>query len=109
MTNPTQAEAVLSYIREYFSTTEFLFDNSNQVQVIDGKEEGLFAWVATNYFLDAYAPVCSDKLLINRFLNDLERLYLLLYLTRTDNRRVHMVFSISAALLIKSLSLRQRP
>ena len=58
MTNPTQAEAVLNYIREYFSTTEFLFDNSNQVQVIDGKEEGLFAWVATNYFLDAYAPVC---------------------------------------------------
>ena len=55
--NPEKANKTLNNIRDYFSSSEFLFTDPDQVQIIDGKEEGLFAWVSTNYFIDSYSSV----------------------------------------------------
>lgn len=57
--NQTQSDQILGFIRDYFSTTEFMFSDPKQVKIIDGKDEALFAWVSTNYFLDSYSVVCD--------------------------------------------------
>ncbi len=56
--NSTAANQILSDINDYFNASEFLFiENSNQVQIIAGADEGIDAWISVNYFLNKFSPV----------------------------------------------------
>lgn len=55
--NNTQAQTVLNYTRDIFAQSEFLYKGPEQVQIISGKDEGLYAWVSTNYYLDKFNTV----------------------------------------------------
>lgn len=43
------SNSVLNMIREYFSSSGFLFENDLQVKAINGREEALNTWIAANY------------------------------------------------------------
>lgn len=43
------SNSVLNMIREYFSSSGFLFEKDSQVRAINGREEALNAWIAANY------------------------------------------------------------
>ncbi|CAF0780681.1 unnamed protein product, partial [Brachionus calyciflorus] len=54
ITNTNQSNQILAYIRDHFSKSEFLFKSNDQVKIIDGKDEGLFAWISANYFANKF-------------------------------------------------------
>jgi len=58
-TNPTQTNNILNYVRDYFNSSEYLYTSPQQVQIINGKDEGIYAWISTNYFLDKYSSVSA--------------------------------------------------
>lgn len=48
---------ILNLIREYFSSSGFLFEKDSQVKSIDGREEALSAWIAANYLENNFHKV----------------------------------------------------
>lgn len=59
ISNKTQTDLILDYIRDYFSTTEFFISGRDHVKIISGNDEAVFAWVSTNYFLDIFSVVSN--------------------------------------------------
>ena len=49
--------AVLEFIQDYFRSTEFMFTNDSQVQIISGKDEALDAWISANYIENNFNTV----------------------------------------------------
>ena len=58
------SNSILNLIRDYFSSSGFLFESDSQVSTINGRQEALNAWVAANYLENNLQNV-----IINFFLN----------------------------------------
>ncbi|CAF1010725.1 unnamed protein product, partial [Brachionus calyciflorus] len=54
ISNQNRSNTILGYIRNHFSKSEFLYVTNDQVKIIDGKDEGLFAWISSNYFANKF-------------------------------------------------------
>ncbi|RMZ94922.1 ectonucleoside triphosphate diphosphohydrolase 1 isoform X1 [Brachionus plicatilis] len=55
ITDKNQSDKILSYIRYHFSKSGFLYKSDDQVKIIDGKDEGLYAWISANYFSEKFS------------------------------------------------------
>lgn len=55
--NKVQSDTILNYTRDLFSASEFLYKGPEQVQIITGKDEGINAWISTNYYLNNFNTV----------------------------------------------------
>jgi hypothetical protein len=49
-------------LRDYFKTTKYLFKNDSQVRSLSGKEEGINAWIAANYFAGNFKVLLIIKI-----------------------------------------------
>ena len=47
--NKTFSDSILEGIRNYFKKTGYSFKKPEQVKIITGQEEGIFAWIASNH------------------------------------------------------------
>jgi Golgi nucleoside diphosphatase len=53
--NAAVANAIITSIRRTIATYSFNLDNlNNMVRIIDGTEEGTFAWIAANYLMGTF-------------------------------------------------------
>ena len=50
-------------LREYFNSTEFLYTQEVQVQVMSGRDEALNAWITANYLQNNYGKESTIGLL----------------------------------------------
>lgn len=46
-------EVILEHVKEYLMTFPFIITH-DAVEIMDGKDEGLFAWITVNYLLDNF-------------------------------------------------------
>jgi guanosine-diphosphatase len=57
-----QGDKILEKVREYLATFPFdLHDPKKSVEVMDGKDEGVFAWITVNYLLGYLDPSKGKK------------------------------------------------
>ena len=47
----------MGYISDYLNASEFLFTSPSQADILDGKNEGMYAWIGTNYLLNKFSRV----------------------------------------------------
>lgn len=45
---------ILEHVRQYLMTFPFILDK-DAVEIMDGKDEGVFAWITVNYLLDNFS------------------------------------------------------
>ncbi|CAD5110721.1 DgyrCDS93 [Dimorphilus gyrociliatus] len=56
--NPKAADSILDAVREAFSSTSFHLKNETQnVRILSGEEEGTDSWVAVNYILNKFGTM----------------------------------------------------
>lgn len=46
-------DVILRHVREYLKTFPFIL-TADAVEIMDGKDEGVFAWITVNYLLDNF-------------------------------------------------------
>lgn len=46
-----KADQILEEVKKYFATTPFKMDTKTGVTILDGADEGAFAWLTLNYLL----------------------------------------------------------
>ncbi|CAF0750987.1 unnamed protein product [Brachionus calyciflorus] len=54
VSDSNQTQKILGFIRDHFAKSEFLFKSNDQVKILTGKEEGLYAWISANYFANKF-------------------------------------------------------
>lgn len=55
ITDKNQSDKILGYIRDHFSKSGYLYKSDDQVKIIDGKDEGIYAWISANYFSEKFS------------------------------------------------------
>lgn len=55
--NKTHADNLLTHLRFYFAESGYLYNDPEQVRIINGQEEGIFAFIASNYYQNKFSSV----------------------------------------------------
>ena len=58
-------EIILEHVREYLKSLPFQL-STNAVEIMDGKDEGVFAWITVNYLLDNFNK--NTKVILSSFI-----------------------------------------
>ena len=55
--NKTFSDRILGEIRSFFEKSGYSYKSPEQVKIISGQEEGIFAWIASNHLGNKFEQV----------------------------------------------------
>jgi len=55
--NKSLSDQLINGLRLYFQGSGYLYINPNQVQILPGKEEAVYAWIGANFISNNFQKV----------------------------------------------------
>ncbi len=57
--NKPLSDQLIDGVRLYFQGSGYLYTNPNQVQILPGKEEAIYAWIGANFISNNFQKVIN--------------------------------------------------